>query len=124
MPSSADALRATCTARREALDQHAAAVVADPGKGVGAMLHNTILRGAQIADTLMHKCSMLKTDLTGATLERVRAVQGRIRESRVPIGGVEGADEMIPERAVTRQRVAKYKDPRIVAQSRGEVFEL
>lgn len=121
MPSSADVLRATCADRRASLDAHGAAVAADPSQAMGGMFHNWIARGAQMVGTLMHRGSLHKADLSGAQLENVKAFGARIRESRVQVGGIEGADEMKPEMGVSRQRVAKWKDKRIVAESRGEV---
>jgi hypothetical protein len=121
MLSSADALRATSADRRAALDAHAAAVIADPAKAMGGMFHNWVARGGQLVDTALHRGSFHKADLTGATLERVKAFGARIRESRIPVGGIEGADEMKPEIGVSRQRQASWKNQRIVAESRGEI---
>jgi len=122
--AAAISLRAQCDARRLELQAHASAVTADPSRGIGGMFHNLVARGAQVVDTLFHKGSFHKADFSGALLERVKAFGARIRESRIQVGGIEGADEMRPEQPVSRQRRAVWKNPGIVAESRGEVNRL
>lgn len=94
------------------------------GQPRGAMVHKTAMRGVDLTGSRWDGASFHQVDATGAVGADTASFDGaRIRESRMPIG-LRGANEITPERVVSRQRVAKWKDPKLVAESRGEVTEL
>jgi len=98
------------------------AVVADPLRSSrGGMFHNLPMNRADVSGTLFQGGSFHKAGMVGVTgLPDARFDGARVRESPGAVG-LPGADQIVPEMQLTRQRNAGYKklNQAAVDMSRG-----